>query len=75
MSCRILEEIYRAAGGSSTAAERERDKQPVILKIYIAEFPTERQIDNLNRKFQSLEIAGIAKAHEIERLYTYLTAS
>jgi len=38
MSYRILEEIYRAVGGSSTG-QNERE-QPVILKIYIAEFPT-----------------------------------
>jgi hypothetical protein len=50
MSYRILEEIYRGSRRIADCAERERDKQPVILKIYIAEFSTERQIANLNRK-------------------------
>src|SRR5262245_60641621 len=50
MSYKILEEIYRGIRRIAYCAGRERDKQPVILKIYIAEFLTERQVAHLNRE-------------------------
>ncbi|HBE34891.1 MAG TPA: serine/threonine protein kinase, partial [Cyanobacteria bacterium UBA11368] len=65
----IIEKIYEGVRTVVYRGQRERDRQPVIVKIIQDEHPSLEQITNLRQEFiitQNLDCEGIVKAYSLE---------
>jgi predicted ATPase/serine phosphatase RsbU (regulator of sigma subunit)/tRNA A-37 threonylcarbamoyl transferase component Bud32 len=71
----ILEKIYEGIRTVVYRGLRERDRQPVIVKIIQDEHPTLEQITNLRQEFiitQNLDCEGIVKTYKLENYHNSL---
>ena len=76
-----IEEIYNSDNSQVYRATREKDQQPVILKILKQDYPTSEELTRYRQEYDTMrrllnsDIDGIAEVYQIERFQNSLMIS
>ena len=68
--CQILTQIYESANSLVYRAIRERDRQPVIIKVLKEDYPTPAELTRYKQEYEitrSLNLDGAIKAYDLQR--------